>query len=116
MLEAIGDDADVLGAAVDTGWWATQGYDPVAAIDELSDRLFHVHLKDVEAPGTHIACMHGDGCANIAACVEKLLAIGYSGPVSIEHHTFDRDPTAECARMLVLVREQLSEAEVGSDV
>ena len=81
--------ADVLGAAVDTGWWATQGYDPVAAIDELSDRLFHVHLKDVEAPGTHIACMHREGCAKIAACVEKLLEIGYSGPVSIEHHTFD---------------------------
>src|SRR5262245_34194553 len=31
VLEAIGD-ADALGAAVDTGWWATQGYDPVAAI------------------------------------------------------------------------------------
>ena len=42
-------------------------YDPVAAIDELSDRLFHVHLKDVEAPHTHVCCMHGEGCANIAA-------------------------------------------------
>ena len=116
VLDAIGEDTDVLGAAVDTGWWATQGYDPVAAIGELSDRLFHVHLKDVEVPGTHVACMHGEGCANIAACVEKLLAIGYSGPVSIEHHTFDRDPTAECARMLVLVREQLSAAEAGHRV
>ena len=108
VLAAIGDDADVLGAAVDTGWWATQSYDPISAIDELSDRLFHVHLKDVEAHETHIACMHGDGCANIAGCVDKLLAIGYSGPVSIEHHPFDRDPTAECARMLALIREQLS--------
>ena len=116
VLAAIGDDADVLGAAVDTGWWATQSYDPVAAIGELSDRLFHVHLKDIEAPGTHIACMHGDGCANIAGCVEKLLAIGYSGPVSIEHHPFDRDPSAECARMLVLVREQLSAAGAGHRV
>ena len=100
VLEAIGDDADVLGAAVDTGWWATQSYDPVEAIGELSDRLFHVHLKDVEEPGTHISCMHGDGCANVAGCVEKLLAIGYSGPVSIEHEPYDRDPTAECVRML----------------
>ena len=62
VLEAIGD-VDVLGAAVDTGWWATQGYDPVAAIDELSERLFHVHLKDVEEPGTHVTCMYGQGCA-----------------------------------------------------
>ena len=82
----------------------------------LSDRIFHVHLKDVEAPGTHIACMHGDGCASITACIEKLLAIDYSGPVSIEHHTFDRDPTDECARMLVRVREQLAAAEAGHRV
>jgi sugar phosphate isomerase/epimerase len=112
VLDAIGDDADVLGAAVDTGWWATQSYDPVAAIRELSERLFHVHLKDVEAPGTHVTCMHGEGCANIAGCVDKLLELGYSGPVSIEHEPYDRDPTAECVRMLARVREQLAAAEV----
>jgi L-ribulose-5-phosphate 3-epimerase len=112
VLEAIGD-ADALGAAVDTGWWATQGYDPVAAIHELSDRLFHVHLKDVEEPGTHVTCMHGEGCANSSDCVAALLSVGYSGPVSIEHHPFDHDPTAECARMLVLIREQLSTTGAG---
>jgi sugar phosphate isomerase/epimerase len=111
VLDAIGDESDVLGAGLDTGWWATQGYDPVAAIEELSHRLFHVHLKDVEALGTHVTCMYGDGCARIADCVEALLRIGYSGPVSIEHEPYDRDPTAECARMLVSVREQLSAAE-----
>jgi L-ribulose-5-phosphate 3-epimerase len=116
VLEAIGDDADVLGAAVDTGWWATQSYDPVTAIGELSDRLFHVHLKDVEEPGTHVSCMHGEGCANIAGCVEKLLAIGYSGPVSIEHEPYDRDPTAECVRMLARIREQLAATGVGHRV
>ena len=92
-----------LGAAVDTGWWATQGYDPVDAIHELSDRLFHVHLKDVEEPGTHVSCMHGEGCARIADCVDALLELGYAGAVSIEHEPFDRDPTAECARMLTLI-------------
>jgi sugar phosphate isomerase/epimerase len=116
VLAAIGDDADVLGAAVDTGWWATQSYDPVEAIGELSDRLFHVHLKDVEAPGTHISCMHGDGCANVAGCIEKLLEIGYAGPLSIEHEPYDRDPTAECARMLTRIREQLSATEAGDRV
>ena len=116
VLAAIGDEVDVLGAAVDTGWWATQGYDPVAAIGELSHRLFHVHLKDVEAPTTHVSCMHGDGCAKIVDCIEKLLAIGYSGPVSIEHEPYDRDPTDECARMLHLVREQLAVARVDDRV
>jgi sugar phosphate isomerase/epimerase len=116
VLAAIGDETDVLGAAVDTGWWATQAYDPVQAIEELSPRLFHVHLKDVEAPHTHISCMHGAGCANVGGCVEKLLAIGYSGPLSIEHEPYDRDPTAECARMLSLVRDQLSAAGAGPRV
>jgi sugar phosphate isomerase/epimerase len=111
VLDAIGSEPDVLGAGLDTGWWATQGYDPVAAIEELSDHLFHVHLKDVESPGTHVTCMYGDGCGRIADCVEALLRIGYSGPVSIEHEPFDRDPTAECARMLVSLREQLSAGE-----
>jgi L-ribulose-5-phosphate 3-epimerase len=112
VLGAIGDDADVLGAAVDTGWWATQSYDPVAAIGELSERLFHVHLKDVEEPGTHVSCMHGEGCANIAGCLEKLVAVGYSGPASIEHEPYDRDPTDECVRMLARAREQLAAGEV----
>ena len=116
VLDAVGADADVLGAAVDTGWWATQSYDPVAAIGELSGRLFHVHLKDVEAPGTHISCMHGEGCANVAGCVEKLLEIGYSGPVSIEHEPYDRDPTGECVRMLARVREQFAATRVPDHV
>jgi len=107
VLEAIGDEG-ALGVAVDTGWWATQGYDPVAAIHELSGRLFHVHLKDVEEPGTHVTCMHGEGCARISDCVGALIDIGYAGPVSIEHHSFDRDPTPECARALTMVREQLA--------
>ena len=51
VLALIGDADDVLGAAIDTGWWATQGYDPVQAIRDLRERLFHVHLKDVEAAG-----------------------------------------------------------------
>jgi len=115
VLATIGD-ASSLGAAVDTGWWATQGYDPVDAIHELSDRLFHVHLKDVEEPGTHVPCMHGEGCARIADCVDTLVELGYAGPVSIEHHAFDRDPTAECARMLVQLREQLAAAQAGRGV
>jgi sugar phosphate isomerase/epimerase len=116
VLDAIGDADDVLGAAVDTGWWATQSYDPVRAIGALSERLVHVHLKDVEEPGTHVSCMYGEGCANVAGCVEKLLAIGYHGPVSVEHEPYDRDPTDECARMLVLVQKQLSVTSGGDGV
>ena len=67
-----------------------------------------MHLKDVEALGTHVTCMYGDGCARIADCVDALLRVGYAGPVSIEHEPYDRDPTAECARMLAMLHTQLS--------
>jgi sugar phosphate isomerase/epimerase len=111
----IGDADDVLGAAIDTGWWATQGYDPVQAIRDLRERLFLVHLKDVEAPVTHISCMHGEGVARIAACVEELLDSGYLGALTIEHEPYDRDPTAEVIRMRGLIDAQVA-ARAGDRV
>ena len=115
VLALIGDADDVLGAAIDTGWWATQGYDPVQAIRDLRERLFLVHLKDVEAPVTHISCMHGEGVARIAACVEELLDSGYLGALTIEHEPYDRDPTAEVIRMRGLIEAQVA-ARAGDRV
>lgn len=115
VLALIGDADDVLGAAIDTGWWATQGYDPVQAIRDLRERIFHVHLKDVEAPVTHISCMHGEGVARIADCVDGLLDSGYLGALTVEHEPFDRDPTAEVIRMRELIEGQLT-ARVGNRV
>jgi len=115
VFALIGDADDVLGSAVDTGWWATQGYDPVQAIRDLRERLFLVHLKDVEAPVTHISCMHGEGVARIAACVDVLLDQGYLGALTIEHEPFDRDPTAEVIRMRELIEAQLA-ARAGNRV
>ena len=60
--------------------------------------------------------MHGEGCARIADCVDALVGLGYSGALTVEHEPYDRDPTAECARMLTLLREQLANAEVEHDV
>ena len=115
VLALIGDADDVLGAAIDTGWWATQGYDPVQAIRDLRERLFLVHLKDVEAPVTHISCMHGEGVARIAECVDELLDSGYLGALTIEHEPYDRDPTPEVIRMRGLIEAQLA-ARAGDRV
>ena len=108
VLATIGDAADVLGTAVDTGWYATQGYDTVLAIRELGDRIMHVHLKDVEQEGEHVTCKHGTGCARVAECVDVLVEIGYTGALSVEHEPYDFDPTEECAEMLTMLRRQLT--------
>ena len=89
-----------MAATVDTGWWATQGYDPVRAIEELGEHIAHVHLKDVKAVGEpHDTCPWGDGVVDIEACVRALLALGYSGAFSIEHEPEDHDPSEEILAM-----------------
>jgi L-ribulose-5-phosphate 3-epimerase len=97
-----GDGA--LGATVDTGWWATQGYDPVRAIEELGEHVLHVHLKDVAAPGEpHVTCRWGEGIVDVEACVRALRRLGYEGALTVEHEPEDHDPAEECRAM----REQL---------
>jgi L-ribulose-5-phosphate 3-epimerase len=114
VLAKIGDADDVLGVTVDTGWFATHGYDPPTAIRELRDRIFHVHLKDVERPGEHVTCPHGTGCADIPGCVDALVEIGWEGPLSIEHEPWHEDPTQECVVMLGALRARLA-GEGGGD-
>ena len=116
VLDLIGDASDVLGVAIDTGWWATHGYDPVQAIRDLGDRLFYVHLKDVSRAGEpHLTCAHGEGVVDIPGCVDEILASGYAGGMSIEHEPYDHDPTAECARMLEAIEAQLADAKAAAN-
>jgi sugar phosphate isomerase/epimerase len=107
VLAKIGDHADVLGACVDTGWWLTQGYDPVAAVRALGKHLFHVHLKDISAAGKHETCALGDGLLDVAAVLAALREVGYDGYLSVEHEPDDYDPTAEIVRSRELVERLL---------
>jgi sugar phosphate isomerase/epimerase len=97
-----------IGAAVDTGWFGTQGYDAARAIERLADRVMHVHLKDVREVGKHDTCRFGDGVVPIEGCVRALERIGYRGALSIEHEPEDYDPTAEIVENATMVRGWLS--------
>ena len=102
-----GDGA--FGATVDTGWWATQGYDPARAIEELGERVLHVHLKDVLAVGEpHETCRWGEGIVDIPACVRVLQQTGYAGAYTIEHEPEDHDPGEKCRDMLGELRSLLA--------
>ena len=106
VLEQIGtDDGDGrIGATVDTGWFATQGYDAARAIEELGERVLHVPLKDVAAVGEpHRTVAHGAGVVPLRACVGALKRIGYRGAISIEHEPDEGDPSEDVR----LAREQL---------
>lgn len=92
-----GCDPDLVGVAVDTGWYASQGCDVPATLDELGDRIAYVHLKDVLAVGGHEPCRFGEGIVPIQACVRVLLRLGYAAPFSIEQNSGSFDPTDDIA-------------------
>jgi L-ribulose-5-phosphate 3-epimerase len=111
MLAHLDETGDgVIGTTVDTGWYATHGYDVVRAIRELAPHILHIHLKDILAPGAHDTCRYGEGCVDIPGCVAALEASGYQGFYSIEHEPELFDPTADCQAMLPMLRSWLAAA------
>ena len=110
VLERIGPDGGSrIGATVDTGWFATQGYDAARAIEELGERVVHVHLKDVRHAGLpHETCGFGEGVVPLRQCVAALRRIGYRGAISIEHEPESYDPRPEIRRARELVGSWLA--------
>lgn len=95
ILDKIRTFSDWIGAAPDTGWWATHGCDPVYAVEKLGKYILHVHLKDIKKVGEHETCQFGKGIVDIPGVVKALKKIGYEGVISIEHEPGNYDPTEE---------------------
>lgn len=94
VLEKIDRGGAHFGVTVDTGWWGTQGYDAARAIEELGDRVLHVHLKDVLGLGEpHDTCRWGDGIVPVEASVRALQRSGYRGAIAVEHEPETFDPS-----------------------
>jgi L-ribulose-5-phosphate 3-epimerase len=106
LLAKIEAGRESMSVTVDTGWWATQGYDPARAIQELAPNVAHVHLKDVLHEGEpHQTCAWGEGIVDVEACLAALRRIDYAGHYTVEHEPEDHDPGEEIQAM----RERLVE-------
>ena len=113
LLERIGTDGGgLIGAAVDTGWWGTQGYSAADAIRELGEHVFYVHMKDIRAAGAHETCALGDGIVPVQDCVRAMFEINYSAPIAIEHEPEHYDPAAEVEISRVRLLSWLKDARV----
>ena len=94
-------DPSILGLCLDTGHWTFgAGGDPVAAVREFGDRVWHVHFKDCdpalmaasrtdewdgpESVGHGVFCELGTGCADFPGMLDALDDIGYGGWVVVE--------------------------------
>jgi inosose dehydratase len=85
ILKAIGGLSKTVGCTLDTGHFASCGYDPAEAVRKLSARLKMVHLKDIAAAGGEVNVLLGSGIAKIPEVMRELRRTGYSGLVAIEY-------------------------------
>ncbi|HOB19750.1 MAG TPA: sugar phosphate isomerase/epimerase [Candidatus Atribacteria bacterium] len=110
-VEAIiaGTPLEYVGVTLDTGWFMTNGYPPDKAAELLADRVMHVHLKDIKAPGRHDTCAYTKGCVPLYRCVRLLEESGYTGSYSIEHEPFTFDPSKDCAESKAILEKWLEE-------
>lgn len=94
-------DPAVLGLCLDTGHWTFgAGGDPVAAIRELGDRVWHVHFKDCDprvvaasreqewdgptSVGHGVFCELGKGSVDFPGVLAALEERGYGGWIVVE--------------------------------
>ncbi len=94
-------DPDLLGICLDTGHWTFgTGENPVDAVREFRDRIWHVHFKDCDpaimaesraqewdgltSTGHGVFCELGNGCVDFPGVLRALEEIGYDGWIVVE--------------------------------
>ncbi len=86
IVELTKDRDSRIGAAADTGHWATTGLIPLDCLKILKGRIISVHLKDRPEIGKHLPdAVYGTGVSDVPAMLAELKAQGFSGNVSIEY-------------------------------
>jgi sugar phosphate isomerase/epimerase len=85
----------------------------LGGLESIHDRVVHVHLKDVSAPGhwTRI----GDGIIDFAALLRYLADVGYDGYLSFETH-YQRDGSGEAATRDCIASLRSIAAEAGVEL
>ena len=99
VLRALKGRSKTMGAALDTGQFASCGHDTVDAVRKLAPYLKMVHLKDIEASGAEVNVLLGKGIAKIPEVIAELLRVGYSGMIAIEYEK--EGPVEEDVRLEV---------------
>lgn len=98
-----------IGLCLDIGHTVRIGQDPAAEAKKYGDRLYDVHIKDVDkeaAEGDTIEI--GRGVIDIPALLKSLKKINYQGVLSFEFEKDENDPLAGLAESVGYVRGVLA--------
>jgi Sugar phosphate isomerases/epimerases len=94
-----------IGLCIDIGHVKRIGQDPVAMIQKYKDRLYDMHIKDVnkaEADGASVEV--GRGIIDIPNVIKALKKINYQGCVGFEYEKDGDDPVPGLAESVGYVR------------
>lgn len=94
-----------IGLCIDIGHVVRIGQDPVPMIEKYKDRLYDIHLKDIdraEAEGGAIEM--GRGIIDIPAVVKTLKKINYQGCMALEYEKDGDDPVPGLAESVGYAR------------
>lgn len=98
----------LIGVTVDTGAFALADYPADKALEELSEVLMYVHLKDVKSQGLlQQNCRYGLGMVDLPACVRVLEQIGYQGGISVVDESLSAGPEADLKASLEMLKSWL---------
>ncbi|MBT1688959.1 sugar phosphate isomerase/epimerase family protein [Dawidia soli] len=94
-----------IGFCIDIGHVVRIGQDPVAFIEKYKDRLYDLHMKDVDKRAADGGAIEiGRGVIPIPAVIQALKKINYQGTVAFEYEKDGDDPVAGLAESIGYVK------------
>jgi sugar phosphate isomerase/epimerase len=98
-----------VGLCIDVGHTAHCGVDPAKAIRSCAERLYDVHIKDLESNGPRARPVEvGRGVLNIGGILAALREVGFGGHVGLEHEKDMNDPLPGVAESIGYIRGTLA--------
>lgn len=104
----------------DTGNSFLAGSDPVKDLQQVADKVVHVHAKDISfdqaqrerghVTGTPVGCACGDGAVDWRQVVQVLSDVGYAGVLSVECATVEQAARSIAHLQRVLAEQRASTA------
>lgn len=105
LLKVFRNHHKLIGACVDVGHFVRAGIKAEDAIDALGERMYDVHIKDVDkAEKDGGPVVMGTGVVNLKAVVKRLLDRKFEGHVAFEYEADAKNPQPGMAKSLEYLR------------